>query len=304
MQRLPQRRRPPRRARGAASRRRSSTTARSPAPKRTLTYRTLQEETAALGAVLQELGVGKGDRVILYMPMIPEAAIAMLACARIGAIHSVVFGGFAATELATRIEDAAPKVILSASCGVEAARIVPYKPLLDEAIALSRHKPQSLSDLPAAAGRGRDDGRARPRLGRDGRGREGRGPARRLRAGRRDRPALHPLHLRHDRAPEGRRARHRRLSRRAEMVDARPLRGRARRGLSGAPPTSAGSSAIPTSSTGRCCTAAPRSSTRASRSGRRTPAPSGASSPSTAPSRCSPRRPPSAPSRRRTPTAS
>ena len=90
--------------------------------KRTLTYRTLQEETAALGAVLQELGVVKGDRVILYMPMIPEAAVAMLACARIGAIHSVVFGGFAATELATRIDDAAPKVILSASCGVEAAR--------------------------------------------------------------------------------------------------------------------------------------------------------------------------------------
>ena len=131
--------------------------------KRTLTYRTLQEETAALGAVLQELGVGKGDRVILYMPMIPEAAIAMLACARIGAIHSVVFGGFAATELATRIEDAAPKVILSASCGVEAARIVPYKPLLDEAIALSRHKPAAClilqrpqAEAAMTAGRDRD----------------------------------------------------------------------------------------------------------------------------------------------------
>jgi propionyl-CoA synthetase len=111
--------------------------------KRTLTYRELQEETAVLGAVLRDLGVGKGDRVILYMPMIPEAAIAMLACARIGAIHSVVFGGFAAKELATRIEDAEPKVILSASCGIEAARIVPYKPLLDEAIQLSRHKPQT-----------------------------------------------------------------------------------------------------------------------------------------------------------------
>ena len=131
--------------------------------KRTLTYRTLQEETAALGAVLQELGVGKGDRVILYVPMIPEAAIAMLACARIGAIHSVVFGGFAATELATRIEDAAPKVILSASCGVEAARIVPYKPLLDEAIALSRHKPAAClilqrpqAEAAMTAGRDRD----------------------------------------------------------------------------------------------------------------------------------------------------
>jgi propionyl-CoA synthetase len=131
--------------------------------KRTLTYRTLQEETAALGAVLQELGVVKGDRVILYMPMIPEAAVAMLACARIGAIHSVVFGGFAATELATRIDDAAPKVILSASCGVEAARIVAYKPLLDEAIALSRHKPAAClvlqrpqAEAAMTAGRDRD----------------------------------------------------------------------------------------------------------------------------------------------------
>src|SRR4051812_20038204 len=133
------------------------------ATRRTLTYRALQEETAALGAVLQDLGVGKGDRVILYMPMIPEAVVAMLACARIGAIHSVVFGGFAATELATRIEDAAPKVILSASCGVEAARIVPYKPLLDEAIALSRHKPAAClvlqrpqAEAAMTAGRDRD----------------------------------------------------------------------------------------------------------------------------------------------------
>jgi propionyl-CoA synthetase len=109
--------------------------------RRTLTYAELQRETAALGAVLQGLGVGKGDRVILYMPMIPEAAIAMLACARIGAIHSVVFGGFAPTELATRIDDAEPKIILSASCGIEPSRVVPYKPLLDAAIELSRAKP-------------------------------------------------------------------------------------------------------------------------------------------------------------------
>src|SRR5829696_1824217 len=109
--------------------------------KRTLTYRELQEETAALGAVLRDMGVGKGDRVILYMPMIPEAAIAMLACARIGAIHSVVFGGFAAKELATRIDDAAPKAVLSASCGLEPGRIVAYKPLLDEAIEIARNKP-------------------------------------------------------------------------------------------------------------------------------------------------------------------
>ena len=94
-----------------------------------------------LGAMLREFGVEKGDRVIIYMPMVPEAIFAMLACARIGAIHSVVFGGFAAKELATRIDDAKPKVILSASCGMEGARVVPYKPLLDEAINLAKHKP-------------------------------------------------------------------------------------------------------------------------------------------------------------------
>jgi propionyl-CoA synthetase len=111
--------------------------------KRSLSYAELQEEVATLGAVLQDLGVEKGDRVILYMPMIPEAVIGMLACARIGAIHSVVFGGFAAKELATRIDDARPKVILAASCGIEGARVVPYKPLLDEAIALAEAKPQT-----------------------------------------------------------------------------------------------------------------------------------------------------------------
>jgi len=113
------------------------------AAKRTITYHRLQTETQVLAGMLRDLGVEKGDRVILYMPMVPEAAIGMLACARIGAIHSVVFGGFAARELATRIDDAKPKVILSASCGLEPGRIVAYKPLLDEAIALSQHKPQS-----------------------------------------------------------------------------------------------------------------------------------------------------------------
>src|SRR5690242_17714149 len=110
--------------------------------KRTLTYHRLLTETQVLGGMLRDLGVGKGDRVIIYMPMVPEAVIAMLACARIGAIHSVVFGGFAARELATRIDDCRPKVILSASCGIEGARIVPYKPLLDEAIELAKHRPQ------------------------------------------------------------------------------------------------------------------------------------------------------------------
>ena len=111
--------------------------------KRTITYHRLLTEVQVLGGMLRDLGVGKDDRVILYMPMIPEAVIGMLACARIGAIHSVVFGGFAARELATRIDDATPKVILSASCGLEPGRIVAYKPLLDEAIALAKHKPQT-----------------------------------------------------------------------------------------------------------------------------------------------------------------
>jgi propionyl-CoA synthetase len=109
--------------------------------KRTITYHRLLTETQVLAGMLRDLGVQKGDRVILYMPMVPEAVIAMLACARIGAIHSVVFGGFAARELATRIDDAKPKAILSASCGLEPGRIVAYKPLLDAAIALSAHKP-------------------------------------------------------------------------------------------------------------------------------------------------------------------
>ena len=100
-------------------------------------------EVQTLAAILQDFGVGKGDRVILYMPMVPEAVFAMLACARIGAVHSVVFGGFAAKELAKRIDDAKPKVILSASCGIEPGRIVNYKPLLDEAIAMSEFKPQA-----------------------------------------------------------------------------------------------------------------------------------------------------------------
>ncbi len=110
--------------------------------KRILTYDLLLTEVQVLAALLRDFGVEKGDRVVLYMPMVPEAVIGMLACARIGAVHSVVFGGFAARELATRIDDAKPKVILSASCGLETGgRIVKYKPLLDEAIALAAHKP-------------------------------------------------------------------------------------------------------------------------------------------------------------------
>jgi len=108
---------------------------------RHFTYRELRDEIARLAGVLAGLGVVKGDRVLIYMPMVPEAAFAMLACARIGAIHSVVFGGFAAHELATRIDDARPRVVLAASCGIEVSRIVPYKPLLDAAIAEARAKP-------------------------------------------------------------------------------------------------------------------------------------------------------------------
>src|SRR5271169_567562 len=108
---------------------------------RTYTYRELLAEVEQFAGLLRGLDVSAGDRVIIYMPMIPEAAIAMLACARIGAVHSVVFGGFAAAELATRIDDATPKVLVSASCGIEVNRIVEYKPILDRAIELASHKP-------------------------------------------------------------------------------------------------------------------------------------------------------------------
>ena len=111
---------------------------------KTYTYRDLHAEVQRMAAILKDLGVTKGDRVLIYMPMIAEASFAMLACARIGAIHSVVFGGFASHSLATRIEDASPKVIISADAGSRGGKVVPYKPLLDEAINLSSHKPNSV----------------------------------------------------------------------------------------------------------------------------------------------------------------
>ncbi|MDX2205713.1 MAG: propionyl-CoA synthetase [Hyphomicrobiaceae bacterium] len=128
---------------------------------RTYSYAELRDEVATLAAVLQDLGIKRGDRVIVYMPMIPEALMAMLACARIGAVHSVVFGGFAAPELATRLDDAKPTAILSASCGIEPGRVVAYKPLLDAAIDLASHKPTSILILqrpmsPASLKPGRD----------------------------------------------------------------------------------------------------------------------------------------------------
>lgn len=109
---------------------------------RTLTYRTLQHEVATFAGAMQSLGLRRGDRVLIYMPNMPEAVIAMLACARLGAVHSVVFGGFAPHELCSRLNDAAPKLVLAASCGIEPGRIVEYKPLLERALEMSHHKPE------------------------------------------------------------------------------------------------------------------------------------------------------------------
>ncbi|HEX5738607.1 MAG TPA: AMP-binding protein, partial [Hydrogenophaga sp.] len=137
---------------------------------RTYSFRQLHAEVQRMAAILRAEGVKKGDRVLIYMPMIPEAAFAMLACARIGAIHSVVFGGFASHSLASRIEDASPVTIVSADAGSRNGKVVPYKPLLDEAIALSTHKPTSvlmvdrgLAPFSAAPGRDVDYASARQR---------------------------------------------------------------------------------------------------------------------------------------------
>ncbi|WP_439682955.1 propionate--CoA ligase [Cupriavidus oxalaticus] len=130
---------------------------------RTYTYAELHDEVNRMAAILQGLGVQKGDRVLIYMPMIPQAAFAMLACARIGAIHSVVFGGFASVSLAARIDDARPRVVISADAGSRAGKVVPYKPLLDEALRLSSHQPEKvllvdrrLADMPRTEGRDED----------------------------------------------------------------------------------------------------------------------------------------------------
>ncbi|MCU0931247.1 MAG: propionate--CoA ligase [Serpentinimonas sp.] len=130
---------------------------------KTYTFAQLHTEVQRMAAVLQSMGVVKGDRVLIYMPMIPEAAFAMLACVRIGAIHSVVFGGFASVSLASRIEDASPKVVVSADAGSRGGKVVPYKPLLDEALRLSSHKPErvlmvdrGLAPMPLTEGRDAD----------------------------------------------------------------------------------------------------------------------------------------------------
>ena len=108
-----------------------------------ISYAELRDRVARFAGVLRDQGVSKGDRVVIYMPMVPQALVAMLACARLGAVHSVVFGGFAPQELASRIDDAQPVVLVSASCGVEVDRVIPYKPLLDQALELAQHKPHS-----------------------------------------------------------------------------------------------------------------------------------------------------------------
>jgi propionyl-CoA synthetase len=125
------------------------------------TYQQLHDEVARLAGLLRQLGVGKGDGVIIYMPMVPQAAMAMLACARIGAVHSVVFGGFAANELALRIDDARPTLLLTASCGLEFERVIEYKPLVDRALQLARHQPRHVLVLQ------RPQARAQLQAGRD-----------------------------------------------------------------------------------------------------------------------------------------
>ena len=142
--------------------------------KKSFTYRELRDQVAKLAGAIAAQGVGKGDRVIIYMPMIPEAVMAMLACARLGAVHSVVFGGFAANELATRIDDCTPKLVLTASCGIEPGRIVQYKPLLDQAIELAAHKIARCLVFQRPQADGDDGDGPRPRLERGGGGGRGR----------------------------------------------------------------------------------------------------------------------------------
>ena len=269
--------------------------------RRTYTYTELRDEVARFAGVLRALGVDKGDRVIVYMPMIPEAAIAMLACARIGAVHSVVFGGFAAPELATRIDDAAPKVVVSASCGIEGSRVIEYKPILDRAIDLAGHKPDHCVILQrpqaqAALTAGRDLDWAEAVAGAE--------PADCVPVEAKDPRCRQILYT------SGTTARPKGVVRdngghavalrwtMTNIYDTRPgLR------CSGPPPTSAGSWGTRTSCTRHCLPDAPPCCTRASRSAPPTRARSGGSSPSTRSRRCSPRRPRSARSRRKTRTA-
>ena len=196
---------------------------------RTYSFRELHGEVQRAAAALKELGVQKGDRVLIYMPMIAEAAFAMLACARIGAIHCVVFGGFASVSLASRIEDATPKVIVSADAGSRGGKVVAYKPLLDEAIRLSSHKPESvllvdrgLAPMEREAGRDHDWAELTQRHSRRRGG---------MRVAGFHRHQLHDLHQRHDRQAQGRAARRWRLRRGARRQHEAHLPGRAGRNL-------------------------------------------------------------------------
>jgi propionyl-CoA synthetase len=269
--------------------------------KRTFTYAELLREVEALAAVLRDLGVEKGDRVLIYMPMVPEAAFAMLASARLGAVHSVVFGGFAAHELATRIDDCQPKVIIAASCGIEPNRQVPYKPMLDAAISMAKHKPGPLhcvllqrEEHPYDLEPGRDTDYAAAVWAH-------------MEAGTKvpcvPVAATDPLYILYTSGTTGQpkgvvRDNGGHMVALPGRCDAsttsagRGLLGRLRCRLGGRPllhrlRPAAGTAARPSCS-------------RASPSARPTPAPSGGSSRSTRRRRCSPRRPPSAPSRRRT----
>ena len=198
---------------------------------RKITYAQLLDEINALAAVLTDKGVKKGDRVIIYMAMVPEAVVAMLACARIGAVHSVVFGGFAAHELATRIDDAKPVMIIATSCGLEPGRVVAYKPMLDKAIEQAVHKVETCLILvrpqqPHELVEGRDFDYAEAVAAA-----AGREVACAVCKG--DGSALYPLHFRYDRATQGRRARQWRASGGARMVDGCDLRYASRRRVLG-----------------------------------------------------------------------
>ncbi len=204
-----------------------------------------------MAAVLHELGVRKGDRVLIYMPMIPEAAFAMLACARIGAIHSVVFGGFASGSLANRIDDAEPRSDRQRGCGQPRRQgRCPYKPLLDEAIRLAEHKPAKVLMVDRGLAPASLRGEAATSTTRRAASATS---TRRCRASgcRRHAIELHALHQRHDRQAEGRAARHRRLRGGAGRQHEAHLPRATRARPSSPPATSAGSSATATSSTAR-----------------------------------------------------
>ncbi|MEE3918277.1 AMP-binding protein [Micromonospora sp. BRA006-A] len=265
---------------------------------RTLTYAGLLAETARFAGALRRLGVGRGDRVLLYLAMVPEAVIAMLACARIGAVHSVVFGGFAAHELAVRIDDARPKVVVATSCGIEADRVVPYHPILAAALDEAAHAPERCAVVqrpqePAPLVPGRDLTWAEVMADAEPAACERWPPPTRSTSSTPPAPPAGP------RAWCGTTAGTR--WRCAGRCATSTASSRAR--SSGPPPTWAGWSATPTSCTRRCSPARRLCSTRASRSAPRTPGRSRGSPPSTGWPRCPPRPPRSGRSAARTPRA-